>query len=96
MVITTAHTHTQFQGREAHRKPDEVYTILERLAPGVRKLELFARPNNIRPGWVSLGIALQGVELHDPVMKVRYEEHLNKEHLNKEASGGGKEEGKKK
>ncbi|GEQ69216.1 hypothetical protein JCM33374_g2887 [Metschnikowia sp. JCM 33374] len=40
--------------RETSRKPDELYGIVERLV-GVhaRKLEIFGRDNNIRPGWIS-------------------------------------------
>lgn len=41
--------------RETSRKPDEMYPLLERLSPGTRKLEIFARPHNVRPGWVSIG-----------------------------------------
>lgn len=29
--------------RETSRKPDEMYSLLERLSPGTRKLEIFAR-----------------------------------------------------
>lgn len=36
--------------RETSRKPDEMYPLLERLSPGTRKLEIFARQHNIRPG----------------------------------------------
>lgn len=37
--------------RETSRKPDEMYSLLERLYPGSRKLEIFARPLNcqVRP-----------------------------------------------
>jgi hypothetical protein len=40
---------------ETSRKPDEVYAIIERLAPHGRKLELFGRKHNTRPGWLTLG-----------------------------------------
>ena len=43
------------QVRETSRKPDEMYPLLERLSPGTRKLEIFARQHNCQPGWVSLG-----------------------------------------
>ena len=43
------------QVRETSRKPDEMYSLLERLSPGTRKLEIFARQHNCQPGWVSLG-----------------------------------------
>ena len=46
--------------RETSRKPDEMYPLLERLSPGTRKLEIFAREHNLRPGWVSLGNQLDG------------------------------------
>ena len=38
--------------RETSRKPDEMYSLLERLSPGTRKLEIFARSHNCKPGWV--------------------------------------------
>jgi mRNA (2'-O-methyladenosine-N6-)-methyltransferase len=38
--------------RETSRKPDEMYPLLERLWPGTRKIEIFARQHNLRPGWV--------------------------------------------
>lgn len=41
--------------RETSRKPDEVYDMVERIV-GVhaRKLEIFGRDHNIRPGWMSM------------------------------------------
>ncbi|WWC71647.1 uncharacterized protein I206_105605 [Kwoniella pini CBS 10737] len=41
--------------RETSRKPDEVYGVIERLAPHGRKLEMFGRKHNTRPGWLTLG-----------------------------------------
>lgn len=41
--------------RETSRKPDEIYSMIERMCPGGRKCELFARPHNRWPGWISLG-----------------------------------------
>jgi mRNA (2'-O-methyladenosine-N6-)-methyltransferase len=41
--------------RETSRKPDEAYGVIERLAPHGRKLELFGRKHNVRPGWLTLG-----------------------------------------
>lgn len=46
--------------RETSRKPDEMYGLLERLSPGTRKLEVFGREHNTRPGWVTLGNQLPG------------------------------------
>lgn len=36
--------------RETSRKPDEVYGMIERICPGGRKLEIFGRKHNTRPG----------------------------------------------
>ena len=47
--------------RETSRKPDEIYELIERMKPGGRKLELFARAHNRRKGWISLGNQLPGV-----------------------------------
>ncbi|GFP99484.1 probable n6-adenosine-methyltransferase mt-a70-like [Phtheirospermum japonicum] len=51
--------------RETSRKPDEMYAMLERVCPRTRKLELFARMQNVQAGWLSLGNQLQGVRLVD-------------------------------
>lgn len=40
--------------RETSRKPDEVYGMIERMCPGGRKVEIFGRKHNTRPGYVSL------------------------------------------
>ena len=32
-----------------------MYHLLERLAPGVRKVEIFGRPHNVHKGWTTLG-----------------------------------------
>jgi mRNA (2'-O-methyladenosine-N6-)-methyltransferase len=37
--------------RETSRKPDEVYGIIERMCPGGRKIEIFGRKHNTRPGY---------------------------------------------
>jgi mRNA (2'-O-methyladenosine-N6-)-methyltransferase len=41
-------------------------------AAGTRKLEIFARQHNVRPGWVSLGNQLDGTWLTDPELAARY------------------------
>ncbi|EKM80477.1 hypothetical protein AGABI1DRAFT_73723 [Agaricus bisporus var. burnettii JB137-S8] len=41
--------------RETSRKPDEVYGLIERMCPGGRKVEIFGRKHNARPGWLTLG-----------------------------------------
>ena len=51
--------------RATSHKPDEIYGIIERLSPGTRKIELFGRPHNLQPNWVTLGNQLDGVMIHD-------------------------------
>jgi mRNA m6A methyltransferase catalytic subunit len=58
--------------RETSRKPDEMYALLERLSPGTRKLEIFGREHNTRPGWVTLGNQLPGVRLPDDALRQRF------------------------
>ena len=58
--------------RETSRKPDEMYSLLERLSPGTRKLEVFGREHNTRPGWVTLGNQLPGVRLHEEAMRRKF------------------------
>ena len=41
--------------REHSRKPDETYELIERMYPGLRYLEIFARPTGERPGWTFWG-----------------------------------------
>lgn len=41
--------------REKSRKPDQLYHIIDAMAPGAQKVELFARNHNIRKDWLSLG-----------------------------------------
>ena len=36
--------------RETSSKPDEVYGLIERMCPGGRKIEIFGRKHNTRPG----------------------------------------------
>lgn len=45
--------------RQSH-KPDGLYKLIEDAFPGGRFLEIFARPHNLRSGWVSLGNELPG------------------------------------
>ena len=39
------------QVRATSHKPDEIYGMIERLTPGLRKIELFGRPHNVQPNW---------------------------------------------
>lgn len=41
--------------RGKSQKPDEIYELIEKMMPGSKKIELFARNNNLREGWLSLG-----------------------------------------
>ena len=40
------------------QKPSQLYEIIEEMFPGMMYLEVFARPHNLRNGWVSIGIEL--------------------------------------
>ncbi|KAL5022915.1 hypothetical protein ScPMuIL_002070 [Solemya velum] len=60
--------------RATSHKPDEVYGIIERLSPGTRKVELFGRPHNVQPNWITLGNQLDGVHLKDPDIVRRFRE----------------------
>ncbi|KAF5400606.1 Methyltransferase like 3, partial [Paragonimus heterotremus] len=61
--------------RETSHKPDEIYGIIERLSPGTRKLELFGRPHNLQPYWITLGNQLDGTFLVDPAVVERFKKH---------------------
>ena len=43
--------------RQSH-KPSEIYELIENVFPDSMYIEIFARPHNLREGWVSLGIEL--------------------------------------
>ena len=58
--------------RATSHKPDEIYGIIERLSPGTRKIELFGRPHNVQPNWVTLGNQLDGIVIHDKEMLERW------------------------
>ena len=48
--------------RETSRKHDEIYDMIDCLAgPETRKIELFGRTANLRPGWLTLGNQVPGV-----------------------------------
>ncbi|XP_060534961.1 N6-adenosine-methyltransferase catalytic subunit [Cylas formicarius] len=54
--------------RATSHKPDEIYGMIERLSPGTKKIELFGRPHNIQPNWITLGNQVDGIRLIDPVL----------------------------
>ena len=58
--------------RATSRKPDEIYGMIERLAPRTRKVELFGRPHNVQPNWITLGNQLDGVRLIEPDVVRRF------------------------
>ena len=72
VAATPSSTFVSIQVRETSRKPDEMYSLLERLSPGTRKLEIFARQHNVKPGWVCLGNQLAGINIKEPDMQARY------------------------
>lgn len=41
--------------RKKSQKPDQLYEIIDIMMPNSRKIEVFARNNNLRTGWLSLG-----------------------------------------
>lgn len=58
--------------RATSRKPDEIYGMIERLSPRTRKVELFGRPHNVQPNWITLGNQLDGVRLVEPDVVRRF------------------------
>ncbi|GMM53982.1 mRNA (N6-adenosine)-methyltransferase [Maudiozyma humilis] len=60
--------------RETSRKPDELYGMIERMVgKHARKLEIFGRDHNIRPGWFTIGNQLTGSCVHELDIKARYD-----------------------
>ncbi|QEU59194.1 Ime4 [Kluyveromyces lactis] len=65
--------------RETSRKPDELYGIIERLVgTHARKLEIFGRDHNIRPGWFTIGNQVTGSSIHEVDVKRKYERFMEK------------------
>ena len=48
-----------------------MYHLLERLAPGVRKVEIFGRPHNVHKGWTTLGNQLGKSQICEPWLRER-------------------------
>ncbi|KAF9221945.1 MT-A70-domain-containing protein [Gyrodon lividus] len=57
--------------RETSRKPDEVYGLIERMCPGGRKVEIFGRKHNTRPGWLTLGNQLGPDQIYEQDLAAR-------------------------
>eukprot|EP00878_Enallax_costatus_P040962 GHUV01047383.1.p1 GENE.GHUV01047383.1~~GHUV01047383.1.p1 ORF type:complete len:232 (+),score=69.09 GHUV01047383.1:511-1206(+) len=49
--------------RGQSQKPEEIYELIEALVPNGRYLEIFARKNNLRNFWVSIGNEVTGTGL---------------------------------
>ncbi len=65
--------------RETSRKPDELYGMVERLVgPHARKLEIFGRDHNTRPGWFTIGNQLKGNQIVEYDVLERYNASINK------------------
>jgi mRNA (2'-O-methyladenosine-N6-)-methyltransferase len=77
--------------RETSRKPDEIYEVIERMNPGGRKLELFARAHNRRKGWISLGNQLPGVYFVENDLVQRFNEVYPESKLTEEVMRRNKE-----
>eukprot|EP00917_Polyrhabdina_sp_WS-2016_P022052 GHVP01047726.1.p1 GENE.GHVP01047726.1~~GHVP01047726.1.p1 ORF type:complete len:571 (+),score=93.36 GHVP01047726.1:144-1856(+) len=60
--------------RETSRKPDEIYRIIERMAPGGLKVELFGRPHNVRNNWLTLGNQVNESSIPDLALRKRFNE----------------------
>ncbi|CCE64243.1 hypothetical protein TPHA_0H00330 [Tetrapisispora phaffii CBS 4417] len=64
--------------RETSRKPDELYGMVERMVgTHARKLEIFGRNHNVRPGWLTIGNQLTGNCIHEMDVQERYDSFLN-------------------
>ena len=45
-----------YAGRRGQsQKPDRIYELVEALVPNGQYIEIFARRNNLRDGWISVG-----------------------------------------
>lgn len=53
--------------RGRSQKPLELYGIIDRMVgPNSKKIELFGRMQNVRPGWLTVGKELPGMSVFDP------------------------------
>jgi mRNA (2'-O-methyladenosine-N6-)-methyltransferase len=60
--------------RGQSQKPTEIYELIEELVPNGRYLEIFARKNNLRDFWVSVGNEVTGTGLPPEDVKAFAEE----------------------
>ncbi|KAM5535699.1 hypothetical protein V8D89_010686 [Ganoderma adspersum] len=68
--------------RETSRKPDEVYGMIERMCPGGRKIEIFGRKHNTRPGWLTLGNQLGADQIYEEDLRARIKARYPERNLN--------------
>ncbi|KAK7695628.1 hypothetical protein QCA50_000264 [Cerrena zonata] len=68
--------------RETSRKPDEVYGMIERMCPGGRKIEIFGRKHNTRPGWLTLGNQLGPDQIFEEDMAARIKARYPERQIN--------------
>jgi mRNA (2'-O-methyladenosine-N6-)-methyltransferase len=47
--------------RKKSQKPDQLYTIIDLMMHGAKKVDVFARNHNLKPGWLSIGNQMYGV-----------------------------------
>lgn len=76
--------------RATSHKPDEIYGIIERLSPGTRKIELFGRPHNVQPNWITLGNQLDGIRLVDPELISQFQKRYPDGNCMSPSQTGGK------
>ncbi|KAI0080731.1 MT-A70-domain-containing protein [Panus rudis PR-1116 ss-1] len=75
--------------RETSRKPDEVYGMIERMCPGGRKIEIFGRKHNTRPGWLTLGNQLGHDQIYDQDLAARIRARYPERMMANSAQVGG-------
>ncbi|KAG9219228.1 hypothetical protein CCMSSC00406_0001638 [Pleurotus cornucopiae] len=68
--------------RETSRKPDEAYGLIERMCPGGRKIEIFGRKHNARPGWLTLGNQLGGDQIYEEDLAARIKARYPERNIN--------------
>ncbi|KAG2497446.1 hypothetical protein HYH03_004601 [Edaphochlamys debaryana] len=75
--------------RGQSQKPEEIYDLVEQLVPNGRYLELFARKNNLRNFWVSVGNEVTGTGLPEADMQALREIHCIPGAVYGKGGGGG-------
>ncbi|KAI0068981.1 MT-A70-domain-containing protein [Artomyces pyxidatus] len=75
--------------RETSRKPDEAYGLIERMCPGGRKIEIFGRRHNTRPGWLTLGNQLGGDQIYEEDLAARIKARYPERAISSVATSSG-------